>query len=94
VLAQVDAQVADQIDTKKEKIGQEGAVEMARAATDVWAAKGKKMVHYNLKKDEPTDEDLIKVMIGPSGNLRAPTFRKGKKVFIGFHSEELAKFLA
>ena len=33
---------------------------MARMASDVWAAKGKKIVHFNLKKDDPTDEDLVK----------------------------------
>ena len=67
---------------------------MARAATDIWAAKGKKIVHYNLKKDEPADEDLVKIMIGPSGNLRAPTLRRGKKIFVGFHDEEFAAFLS
>lgn len=66
---------------------------MARGATEIWAAKGKKIVHYNLKKDEPSDEDLVKIMIGPSGNLRAPTFRRGKKIFVGFHDEELNTFL-
>ena len=85
--------ITEQIDARKEKIGPDQAVEIARDATEIWAAKGKKLVHYHLKKDEPTDEDLVKIMIGPSGNLRAPTFRRGKKIFIGFHAEELPKFL-
>ena len=67
---------------------------MARMASDVWAAKGKKIVHFNLKKDDPTDEDLVKIMIGPSGNLRAPTLRRGMKIFVGFHDEELHTFLS
>ena len=67
---------------------------MARMASDVWAAMGKKIVHFNLKKDDPTDEDLVKIMIGPSGNLRAPTLRRGKKIFVGFHDEELHTFLS
>ena len=66
---------------------------MARNATQVIAAKGKKVVKFDMKKDDPTDEELIKVMIGPSGNLRAPTIRAGKKIFIGFHEEELGEFL-
>lgn len=66
---------------------------MAREATEIIAAKGKNVVRYNLKKDQPTDEDLVKIMIGPSGNLRAPTLRVGKKIFVGFHEQELADFL-
>lgn len=85
--------VVEQIDARKEKYGAQDAIKLARAATELWSAKGKKIVHYNLKKDNPTDEELIKVLMGPSGNLRAPTFRRGKKLFVGFHDEELAKFL-
>ena len=75
-------------------MGPEQAVAMAREATDLFSAKGKKLVHLNLKKDEPSDEDLIKLMIGPSGNLRAPTLRRGKKIFVGFHAEHLAEFVS
>lgn len=67
---------------------------MAREASTLIAAKGKKIVKYDLKKDKPSDEDLIAAMIGPSGNLRAPTLRCGKKIFIGFNEEELTAFLS
>ncbi len=52
--------------------------------TEIVAAKGKKVVRYHLAKDKPTREELLAIMIGPSGNLRAPTLRKGKKLLIGF----------
>ena len=87
-------EITEQVDARKNKIGPDDAVEMAHGASDVFAAKGKKLVHYNLKKDQPTDEELVKIMIGPSGNLRAPTVRVGKKIFVGFHEEELAKLLS
>ena len=45
---------------------------------------------FDLKKDEPTDEELAKAILGPTGNLRAPALRRGKKMFVGFHPEELA----
>lgn len=50
-------------------------------------AKGKKVVHVDLKKDRPDDESLIKMMLGPSGNLRAPTMKVGKRMLIGFNGE-------
>lgn len=84
--------MVEQVDAKKERIDAEGAIKLARAATDVWAAKGKKIVHFKMS-EKPTDEELVKAMVGPSGNLRAPTIRRGKKIFVGFHDEELAGFL-
>ena len=32
-------------------------------------------------------------MIGPSGNLRAPTLRVGKKILVGFDEESYEKVL-
>ena len=34
-----------------------------------------------------SDETLTKLIVGPSGNLRAPTLRKGKTLVIGFDQE-------
>jgi arsenate reductase-like glutaredoxin family protein len=63
---------------------------LARQATDIYAAKGKKVVHVNMKKDRPDDETLTKLIVGPSGNLRAPALRKGKTLVVGFHPETYA----
>jgi hypothetical protein len=41
-------------------------------------------VRFNLAKDKPSRDDLLAVLLGPSGNLRAPTVRKGKKLLVGF----------
>ena len=42
------------------------------------------MVHLNLKKDKPTEEEILKLVLGPTGNLRAPTLVVGKKLLVGF----------
>ncbi len=47
-------------------------------------AKGKKIVHVDLTKDKPKDAELLSLLLGPSGNLRAPTMRRGKTVIVGF----------
>jgi len=60
---------------------------LARTANDIYAAKGKKVVHVNMKKDKPDDETLAKLIVGPSGNLRAPTLLKGKTLVVGFNQE-------
>lgn len=55
---------------------------MAQKAQSIWAAKGKKQV--KLKLSEAQDEELTKAMVGPSGNLRAPTLKVGRRMVVGF----------
>lgn len=40
-----------------------------------------------MKKDAPDEATLLAHILGPSGNLRAPTLRKGKTLLIGFNEE-------
>jgi arsenate reductase-like glutaredoxin family protein len=47
-------------------------------------AKGKKIVDVDLKASPPTDDEIAALMLGPTGNLRAPTIRKGKTLYVGF----------
>ncbi len=46
-----------------------------------------------MKKDAPDDETLAGLVLGPTGNLRAPTLRTGTTLFVGF-SEEAYRQLA
>ena len=62
-------------------------------AHSLFAAKGKKVVQVNLKKDRPDDETLTKLVLGPTGNLRAPTLRAGKTLLVGFHEETYQEVL-
>ena len=48
---------------------------LLKDVSQLYAAKGKKVVHVNLKKDDLTEEELKKLVLGPTGNLRAPTLR-------------------
>jgi arsenate reductase-like glutaredoxin family protein len=50
-------------------------------------ARGKKIVMIDMKKDAPDDETLAGLLLGPSGNLRAPTLRHGKTLYVGFNEE-------
>ena len=56
-------------------------------------AKGKRVVRFDLKKDAPDEETLRKHLLGPTGNLRAPTIRKGKTMIVGFNEEVYADML-
>lgn len=53
----------------------------------MYAAKGKKVVQVDLKKDELSTEEQLKLVLGPTGNLRAPTLKVGKKLVVGFNED-------
>ncbi len=66
---------------------------LAADADDLYAMKGKKVTHLDLKKERPNDETLLSLMLGPTGNLRAPTLRRGRTLIIGFDEETYKKLL-
>ena len=80
-----------EVNAKKETHTEKDALALLKDVNEVYAAKGKKVVHVNLKKDAPSNEELKKLILGPTGNLRAPTFRKGKTLIVGFHEETYTK---
>lgn len=60
---------------------------MARTAHRVIAAKGKKVTALDLTKEQPADDDLAKLMLGPTGNMRAPTLRVGQTILVGYNDQ-------
>jgi arsenate reductase-like glutaredoxin family protein len=73
-----------------QKLGRSEALELARQATRVIVAKGKRITEFDMKKDPPDEETLLSHMLGPTGNLRAPTIKRGKTLLVGFHEEPYA----
>ena len=73
----------------REPIEGDDALSVLEGADELWVAKGRKTVHFDLKKDRPSDEELLSHLLGRSGKLRAPTLRTGRKVIVGFNSELL-----
>lgn len=69
------------------RLGVDDALKMASGASKVFVARGKKIVEHDMKKNRPSDEELAKGIMGPSGNLRAPTLMVGKKMIVGFHED-------
>lgn len=82
--------VKEQIIANKVKLGKKDALKLAKGVSKVVVAKGKKILTFDMKKDPPADAELLAAMLGPTGNLRAPTLRKGKTLLVGFHEEAFA----
>ena len=72
------------------KIHRDEALSRAREAQQVWVAKGKKLLKFELDQGA-TDDELAKVILGRSGTLRAPAFHAGDVFVVGFHPEGYAE---
>lgn len=65
----------------------EKAKSLLANASRLYAAKGKKVLAVDLKKESVGDDEISKFMLGPTGNLRAPTMIIGKTLLVGFNQE-------
>ena len=67
------------------KLGKKDAAALAKAASKVYVAKGKKVDEW--KPAGKADAEVVAAMLGPTGNLRAPCLRAGKTVIVGFNED-------
>ncbi len=77
----------EQIDARKERYELSAALKLLTGMKKLVVAKGKKVTEVDLVKDRPDDESLGKLLLGPTGNLRAPTMKIGKTVLVGFNAD-------
>lgn len=87
---------AKKVDIKEEipasrKLGASEAEEIASGSSKVYVAKGKKLDVFDVKKSKLGD--IVEKMLGPTGNLRAPTLRVGKNTVVGFNEETFESIL-
>jgi arsenate reductase-like glutaredoxin family protein len=85
--------VKETVIANKTKLGPAEALALLQGIDKIVAAKGKKVETLNLKVDKPDDETILALIIGPTGNLRAPTAKVGKTLLVGFHEDAYAEVL-
>ena len=83
-LAKHKVAVAAQTDAKKGTIKGDAALAVLKDVDEIYAAKGKRVVHVDLKREKPPRAELLGLLLGPTGNLRAPSLRKGRTLIVGF----------
>ena len=81
----------EEVSANKTKLQRDDALALVKKVSKVYAAKGKKVVYFDLKKDKPSDDELAQVLLGPTGNLRAPAIPKGKTLVVGFDEDTYQK---
>jgi arsenate reductase-like glutaredoxin family protein len=83
-LAKHKVTVAQQTDAKKATIKGPAALGVLDGVDELYVAKGKKVEHVDLRKAKPDRATLLGLLLGPTGNLRAPTLRTGRTLIVGF----------
>jgi hypothetical protein len=76
--------VAERTDASKERKGRDEALALAKSAGRVVVGRGKKVITFDMKKSPPDDDTLAAHLLGPTGNLKAPTLRRGDTLLVGF----------
>jgi glutaredoxin len=80
--------ISEQIPASR-KLGADAAADLLASADRLIVAKGKKVVEVDLGDREAA----VAAMLGPTGNLRAPTLVIGRTVVVGFHDDAYAEAL-
>lgn len=83
-LARHKVAVAAQTDAKKATIKGDAALGVLKDVDEMYVSKGKRVVHVDLRREKPPRAELLGLLLGPTGNLRAPTLRKGRTLVVGF----------
>jgi arsenate reductase-like glutaredoxin family protein len=84
---------AEKVDANKNRIGRAEALKLLAAIKRLVAARGKKIAEFDLAKNRPDDDTLLAHLLGPTGNLRAPTARIGDTLLVGFNEEMYQRHL-
>lgn len=93
-LAKHKVTVAQQADAKKATIRGAAALDVLDDVDELYVAKGKKIEHVDLRKAKPDRATLLGLLLGPTGNLRAPTLRTGRTLIVGFEGQTYKKLLS
>lgn len=87
-MSEKKVEIAVEEDARKQSYPGEAAWQLLSGAEKVYVAVGR-----NVEEFDPATVDrdlLLKKVMGPSGNLRAPTLRQGRVMYVGFHPEMYA----
>lgn len=79
--------VAETVDATKTRFAAAEALKLLDGIDTLIAARGTKVERFDLKADRPDDEILLARLMGPTGNLRAPTARVGRTLVVGFNPD-------
>jgi hypothetical protein len=73
--------------------GRDEALRLAKSVKRVVTGRGKTVVTFDMKTNPPDDDTLAAHLLGPTGNLKAPTLKVGDTLLVGFNEEAYRQVL-
>ncbi|MBT4519056.1 MAG: hypothetical protein HOC23_03545 [Halieaceae bacterium] len=73
------------------KLSAPDARSLLKDASKLHVAKGKKLSVFDVS--DALSDEAVAAMLGPTGNLRAPTIVRGKTLIVGYNEALFAKLL-
>jgi arsenate reductase-like glutaredoxin family protein len=83
-LARVQVPVRESVNASKVRYGPQEALGLLQGIARLVVTRGQKVEQWDLRQEKPTEEELLRHLLGPTGNLRAPTARVGTTLIVGF----------
>ena len=80
------------VEARKQKIADSDAWEILGNAEKLIVGRGKKILIFDPRQDDQAE--IMKVCLGRTGNLRAPTLKIGNKVVVGYNDEMYEQYVA
>src|SRR5262245_37479248 len=92
-LAQRNIEASTMVDGRTTPMGPAQALALAKQVDEIIATRGRQVIRLDLRQEKPGAERLRSLLIGPSGNLRAPAVKVGRTLLVGFDEETYRKHL-
>lgn len=93
LLATAEIEIRELVRADKAPIPEAAALALVRQARRLIVAKGKQPTTIDVARERPDDATLRALVIGPTGNLRAPAVRVGDTLVVGFTADGLRAVL-
>ncbi|MEE3259824.1 MAG: ArsC family (seleno)protein [Candidatus Latescibacterota bacterium] len=72
-----------------EPVEGEAALALLAGVKELFIAKGKKTLRFDMASERPAAAELLELLLGRSGKLRAPALRHGSRFIVGYNQELL-----
>lgn len=83
--------INEAVEARKQKVEGDDAWAILGGASELVVGRGKKFQTFDPAKDDK--EAILKVCLGRTGNLRAPTLKMGDRMVVGFNDDMYTQFV-
>ena len=86
-LAKNKIEVKEILLSSKQTIKWDAAEKILKGVKEVYSSRGKKTTHLKIETIKKQKEEIEKIILGPTGNLRAPSIITDGILIVGFNEE-------